>query len=261
MSVLYAGSLVHVMVDGIAPAFSRATGDRVAGDPGGSLALAHAISGRLQRADVFISAEPSVNASLMGRQQGGWVSWYVPFAASPLVLAYNPRGPFATALQTQPWYQVALQPGFRLGRTDPKLDPKGALTVRFVQAAASYYHRPRLAAELLGGAENPRQVFPETALVGRLQAGEVDAGFLYAEEAMAAHLPYLSLPPAITPQAEYTVTILRAAPDARAAVAFVRFLLGPQGQAILRRSGFGGVHPALVGQPAQVPPGLRRLLA
>ena len=259
--MLYAGSLVHVMQDGIGPAFTRASGDRLAGDPGGSVALANAVRAKLQRADVFISAEPTVNASLMGPGNGAWVSWYVPFAASPLVLAYNPKSRFASSLQTQPWYQVLAESGFRLGRTDPKLDPKGALTVQFVDAAGRYYHRPTLAAQVLGSAENPRQVFPETALVGRLQAGQIDAGFLYGEEASQAHLPYVRLPAAITPSAQYTVAILRAAPDPAAATAFVRFLLGPGGQAILRQEGFAQVRPVVAGNASALPSGLRALVS
>ena len=52
-----------------------------------------------------------------------------------MVIGYNPTSKFATDLQaasngSKPWYQVLEEPGLRLGRTDPALDPKGVRTLR-----------------------------------------------------------------------------------------------------------------------------------
>lgn len=260
VAVLYAGSLVNLMEHQIGPAFDRASGDHFQGYAGGSVALAHQIRGHLIRADVFISAVPSVNASLMGTAHGDWVRWYASFAAAPLVIGYNPKSRFAAALKTQPWYRVLGEPGFRLGRTDPKLDPKGALTIQLVQRAAALYHRPQLVRQLLGAAENPAQVFPEQNLVGRLQAGQLDAGFFYANEAVQAHIPFVSLPPALRLSALYTLTVVRGAPDPAGAAAFARYLLGPAARAFFRQDGLQVVPPKVVGQAAAVPAGLRPLL-
>ena len=68
-------------------------------------------------------------------------------------------------------------------------------------------------------------VFPEETLVGRLQAGQLDAGFFYAVEASAANIPTVSLGSKWRSSATYTIT--RAEPGARtrqAAIAFVSFL-------------------------------------
>ncbi len=250
VQVLYAGSLVDVMENAIGPAFHKATGYTLEGVAGGSTELASEITGRLRQGDVFISAAPSVNASLEGPANGRWASWYITFAQAPLVIGYNPQSSFARALQTQPWYAVMEQPGFRLGRTDPKLDPKGLLTLRAVDAAASYYHQPNLAQRILGGEENPSQVFPEEDLLGRLQAGQLDAGFFYANEAVQAHLPIIRLPKALHFAATFTVTVLRGAPHAAAAKAFVGFLLGRAGQALLRKDGLTIVPYAVNGSAA-----------
>jgi ABC-type Fe3+ transport system substrate-binding protein len=43
--------------------------------------------------------------------------------------------------------------------------------------------------------------------------------------------------------AGYTVTVLNRAPDTAGAVAFVRFLLGPQGQRLLRKVGVTLLSP------------------
>ena len=66
ISVLYAGSLVNLMEHGIGPAFDKASGDQFQGYPRGSQLLANQIKGKLRQGDVFISANPAVNKSLMG---------------------------------------------------------------------------------------------------------------------------------------------------------------------------------------------------
>jgi len=257
VSVLYAGSLVNVMENRIGPAFGQATGEQFRGFAAGSVALANQIKDKLRRADVFISAVPAVNSRLMGSQNGDWVRWYTSFATSPLVIGYNPQSRFAADLKSSAWYGVMARPGFRLGRTDPALDPKGTLTIQFMQRAAQYYHRPALAADVLGPDENPSQIFPEETLIGRLETGQLDAGFFYSIEAVSAHIPYITPPAAITLNAEYTVTVVRHAPNPDGAVAFVRFLLGPEGSRILRDAGFTPLHPKAVGDPEAVPGALR----
>ena len=256
VQVYYAGSLVELMQQSIGPAFTAETGYRFAGYAGDSQALANEIRGREVRADVFISAAPAVDTAL----GSAWVPWYASFATAPLVLGYNPHSRFAGALGSQPWYRVLAAPGFRLGRTDPQLDPKGELTVQFVQAAAAYYHQPGLVQQLLGPAENPAQVFPEADLVGRLQAGQLDAGFFYSMEAKQAGIPTIPLPGAIDPSATFTLAVVRNAPDAAAAAAFVHFLLGARGQALLDAAGLHAVPPKLSGDAADVPPSLRATL-
>src|SRR5262249_41760076 len=94
VSVLYAGSLVDVMEQGIGPAFAKATGYGYQGFGAGSKAVAAQIKGKLRKGDVFISAAPSVNRTLMGASNGDWVDWYGAFATSPLVIGYSPSSRF-----------------------------------------------------------------------------------------------------------------------------------------------------------------------
>lgn len=258
--VLYAGSLVDVMENSLGPAFHAATGYTMQGISAGSTALAQQIKGRLRQGDVFISASPSVNALLEGKANGDWVSWYASFAQAPLVIGYSPKSSFANALRTRPWYSVMEEKGFRLGRTDPKLDPKGSLTVSAVEAAQTFYHQPGLAQRVLGSAENPAQVFPEQDLVGRLQTGQLDAGFFYSNEAVQANIPTIALPSGLHFAADFTVTVLRGAPHAAAANAFVRFLLGSKGLSLLRADGLKIVPFQLSGSPNAVPKVLRGTL-
>ncbi len=260
VNVLYAGSLVNLMEHGIGPAFEGATGETFRGFAAGSNALANQIKGKLRQGDVFISANPKVNASLTGPANGSWVSWYVPFAESPLMIGYNAASRFAADFATKPWYEVLTEPGMRIGRTDPKLDPKGALTVQLMASAEQFYHRPGLAEQVLGAPANPGQVLPEETLVGRIQSGQLDAGFFYSTEITDARIPSVALPVAIAPRAVYTVTILRDAPHVADADRFVGFLLGSQGQHILKEHGLTLRKPSVSGEPGSAPPDIRALV-
>jgi molybdate/tungstate transport system substrate-binding protein len=259
VNVLYAGSLVNLMEHAIAPAFDKQDGADVRGYAGGSNKLANEIKGKLVPGDVFISANPKVNADLMGPTNGGWVDWYVTFAQSPLVIGYNPSSRFAADLRSKPWYEVLQEPGIRIGRTDPKLDPKGKLTLELLTKASAVTKIPDLSKTVLGDPENPAQVLPEESLVGRLQSGQIDVGFFYSTETTDLKIPAITLPPETALSARYTATVLNGAPNAAGAVHFLSFLLGPQGAALMRKHGLGLVAPKISGDLHRVPPAILAL--
>jgi molybdate/tungstate transport system substrate-binding protein len=255
VNALYAGSLVGLMQNQIGPAFQKATGYSVTGFSAGSKELATEIKGKVHQGDVFISASPKVNASLEGMKNGNWVSWYAEYATSGLVLGYNPNSKFAADLKTKPWYEVITEPGFRLGFTDPATDPKGVLAAEALTATAASKNLPTLKTL----ASDKADVYPEETLVGRLQAGQLDAGFFYTIEATAAKIPTVPLTGEKL-KATYTVTILNNAPHEPAAEAFVSYLLGPDGQATLKQDGFTLITPPKV-SGSGVPSGLQSLLS
>src|ERR1700743_1835651 len=158
VNVLYAGSLVNLVERSVGPAFEKETGVHFQGYAAGSNKIANEIKGKLRRGDVFISASPKVNTSLMGAANGDHVSWYVGFAESPLMIGYNPRSKFAAEFKRRRWDEVLKEPGIRIGRTDPKLDPKGAFTVEMVTKAADLYHQHDLVEKTLGAADKPEHV-------------------------------------------------------------------------------------------------------
>jgi molybdate/tungstate transport system substrate-binding protein len=257
VDVLYAGSLVDLMQQQLGPAFHAATGYTVDGVSAGSQELAAEIKGKTQRADVFVSASPKVDAGLVGAANGDWVSWYATFASSPLVLGYNPHSRFAHELRTEPWWKVVTAKGFLLGWTDPATDPKGVLAVEAMKKAAGAHHSTAL--ETLAASTSTE--FPEQTLVGRLQAGQLDAGFFYDVEAKAAGLPTVALS-GVGLSGEYTVTVVNAAPDGAAAEAFVAFLLGHPGRSILAKNGLTVPRRVPVtGDTKAVPSSLERLFS
>lgn len=238
VDVLFAGSLLTVMQQRIEPAFQRATGYHVVGVANGSSALASEIKGGTLVGDVFVSASPKADQSLVGTANGDWVSRYRVFGESHLVLGYNPASTFAPLLRREPWYDVVDRPGFLLGRTDPATDPKGTLAVDALRGVALSYDRPQLNAL----ATSTSNVFTETSLVGELQAGQLDAGFFYRVEADAAHLSTVALV-GTDLVARYTVATLRHAPHPSAAAAFSAFLLGPVGRRLLASDGVDAIVP------------------
>jgi molybdate/tungstate transport system substrate-binding protein len=260
VKVLYAGSLLNLMEHSIGPAFDKATGGQFHGFAGGSVLLANQVKGKLRQGDVFISAVPEVNTALMGADNGSWVSWYVTFGESPLVIGYSPSSKYAPDFRTMPWYEALVQPGIRIGSTDPKLDPKGRLTVQLLTHAADHYNIPNLEPRALGAPENPAQVLPEETLVVRLQSGQLDAAFFYSIETSDAKIPTVNLPSAITPKAVYTATVLRDAPNPAGARQFVTFLLGHQGQTLMHEHGLTLRRPALAGDAKVVPQAIRVML-
>ncbi len=286
VSVAYAGSLVNLMEHHLGPAFSQATVYGYEGRGAGSVALANQIKSKLIAPDVFISASKAAYKPLQGAANGDIVSWYLTFAGNSMVIGYNSKSQLAArfaaaASGAEPWYQVLETPGLRLGRTDPKLDPKGVNTLYTLQLAETYYQQPGLKAKIIGTDENSAQIFPEEELVARLTAGQLDAGFFYLNEAKEAGIPYIALPKQIDlsdpslasayAAATYTtatgtvqhgapilfsVTIPATAKNEAGAVAFVQYLLGKQGQALLASGGFLTVPITFTGDAAKLPPGL-----
>ncbi len=238
----------------LGPAFAHAKGYGYQGVGAGSTELVAQIKGHVRKGDVFISASPKADAKLEGAANGNHVLWYATFADSPLVIGYNPHSRFAARFRSEPWNRVITQPGIRVGRTDPKLDPKGKLTVEALTKAAAALHQPGLKTAL-----SRFQVFPEEDLVGRLEAGQLDAGFFYSVEAAAQHMPTVPLTP-VKVNATYTITILSGAPNEKGARAFVAFFLSPRGRRILSSNRMILTTPHVIGQASAVPAGLRGIL-
>jgi molybdate transport system substrate-binding protein len=72
-------------------------------------------------------------------------------------------------------------------------------------------------------------------------AGAVEAGFVYLTDVVATRgkLRAIELPARLRPAVVYAVAVVRGAPHANEARAFVAGLNGPRGRAALRAAGFG----------------------
>jgi molybdate/tungstate transport system substrate-binding protein len=266
LRVAYAGSMGVVMDGAAGPSFARAHGATYQGIGQGSYALARLLASHQLQADVFVSITPGPMQVL---KQAGLVGEAVPVASTQMVISYSPHSRFAAdfsaaAQGRKNWYDVLSEPGLRLGRTDPAIDPQGANVLLTLQLAADYYHRPGLPQKIAGSPQNPAQIFTEASLMSRLEAGQIDAAISYLSAARSHHLPTINLPDEINlgdpamqaswydrasltldhgktlkvqPLVFYAAALLNAR-QAQLARAFIAYLQSPEGQATFREHGY-----------------------
>lgn len=256
-TVLYAASLEDLMTNRVGPRFQNATGDTFQGQGANSGTIANGIASKTMTGDVFISAAASANAPLQGAANSNLVTWYVTFASTKLLIAYNPNSQFAKDFNSKPWYQVLQEPGIKVGRTDPTTDPKGKLTVAALHTAQSAYNLP---AGFASSVESQTQVFPEAALVGDLQSGQLDAGFFYSVEASAASISSTVTLGQAEQTAPYTITLLNNASNQRAGTDFIAYLLGKDGVKQMKSVGLTILPYQVTGTRDDIPKKIQSLL-
>jgi molybdate/tungstate transport system substrate-binding protein len=205
-----------------------------------------------------------------------------------MVLAYSPASRFAGAFEAaqrggRPWYEVLRQPGLRLKRSDPSVDPGGYRAVFVMALAESFYRVPGLRDAVLGDDDNPAQIaMGDYAALAR---GEIDAAITYVTNAVGAGVPYLELPPEVdqsdpslsaryasasytSPSGQtfrgaplaYGATIPESAPNPHGAASFVAYLLSEAGRAALARYGFLPAEILVSGDVSAMPLALRALV-
>lgn len=248
---------------------------------GASGDMVKAVTQLHQPADVVGVADYSLVPRLMFPAHA---SWYVGFVSNQITFAYTAHSKGAAELTSADWYKVLARPGVHIGRSNPAADPSGYQTLQMLQLANGYYHRPGLAASVLKNSPDSSVAETETSLISALQSGQIDYLAIYKSTAQEQHLKYVKLPAQInlsdpslasaygkasvhagslgTLTAKpiiYAMTVPADAPDAALARKFIRFVIGPDGQAIMRENGFEVFSPALAQPRAKVPASIRPL--
>ena len=202
--VAYAGSLLTVNEQHVGPGFQAATGYSYTGRGAESLAVAQEIAAGTINPGVFESVGPAPIKLI----QPKFTTWYASFAASPIVVAYNPNGKYASTFKAiasgkepvSSLFSLMARPGFLLGRTDPDTDPQGRAFVLMTKLAEKKLGVPAstISTVLGGTGTGPSpQIYAETSLLAHLEAGQLDATSAYRSQAVQQHLPYISLPASI----------------------------------------------------------------
>jgi molybdate/tungstate transport system substrate-binding protein len=295
VSVAYAGSLLYLMEKVVGPAFTAETGYGYSGRGAGSLALSKEIAAGEITPDVFLSIGSKPIKSLEPK----FTSWYVQVAASPIVIAYSRTSRFASQLAAiaahrrpvTDLFRLLATKGFRLGRTDPNVDPQGQAFIEMLQLAKRRFGLPPGEIEqILGGpprtsnAASP-EIFEETALEPRLEAGQLDAASAFLSQAIELHLPYIDLGPALDLGDPALADVYKRASiplstgeivhgkplvvdvaeigttHAAAARAFIAYLLSPAGRAAFARNGYRLLPAKAFGNLAAVPAAVKGELA
>ena len=234
--------------------------------------------------DVLGVADYSLIPKLMSAPARPHATWYLGFVSNQITLAYTSHSKGAGQLTPANWYTVVAQPGVHIGRSNPAADPSGYQFLQMLQLAQGYYHDPGLAAAVLKNSPDSSVAETETSLLAALQSGQIDYLAIYRSNALEEHLKYIALPPQVnlsdqamaTSYAKVTInagslgnkqakpiiyglTIPSNAPDPALAEKFIGFVLGPQGQAIMRSNGFVVINPALASSQGKAPAALQPL--
>src|SRR3984957_19536072 len=282
VSVAYASSLEYLNEKVVGPAFEKAEGYKYSGTGAASGTLSSEIAAKEITPNVF----ESVGADNIMPLEPKFTKWYVPYAGTQMVVAYNPKSKYASQFQafangTKPLsglFTLLETPGLKLGRTDPNIDPQGRDFIYMLELAQSYYHLPSdTVAKILGtsdpGTASSSQIYAESSLDSTLQSGQLDASSAFITQAVELHLSYIKLPAAISlssaadaaayGKATVTITVSGAkttksgspqviditiiGKPTPAAIAFVKYTLSKAGLAQYKQGGFTLLTPTVTG--------------
>lgn len=281
VSVAAAGSLARPLA-AVLDTLARREGIAARVEHAGSVELARRTADLGQPPDLLLVADAEVIAE---RLTPAHATWHAILATDRMTLGHRADGAFATRLRTEPWHVAAAAAGVAVGRSDPDLDPAGYRALLAARLAERHLREPGLAGRLLARAP-AANVRPKSAdLVALVQAGELDAAWLYESAARSAGLAVVRLPDAVSLGApaeslayaaasvrvagrtrrdsaivrgrpiRFALTIPRGAanPDGGARVA--AYLLSPEGRRLLGAFGLDASEPPRLvgtGAPARV---------
>ncbi|MDN5845537.1 MAG: extracellular solute-binding protein [Candidatus Nitrosocosmicus sp.] len=282
--VMYAGSLVKIFEDMVGPAFENKSGYTYVGEGKGSVQVSNLIRDGFRTPDVFVSAGTIPIVRLMNTNPTPIADWLLEFGSAEIVIAYSQNSPHYSDLEKArkgevPWYDVISQEGFKFGRTDPELDPKGYYGIITAELANIYYNDSSIKDRMLGDDRNPKQIFPEETLKTVLETGQLDSIVAYKHEAISRGLPYITLPDEINlsnpkfsnfyKQANYTlesdqrviygepvyfsITIPNTVKNLDGAISFVNFILSKNGSHLIENQGLNRINITSEGDVDKIP--------
>jgi len=291
-SVAAASSLSYLHEKIVGPAFTKAEGYKYSGQYNSAGDLESDIASGEITPNVF----ESVGGDNITPLEPKFTKWYIQYAGTSMVIAYNPKSKYAADFKayadgSKPLsglFTLMQTPGFKLGRTDPNIDPQGRDFIYMLELAQSYYHLPSdTVAKILGtsdfGSASSSQIYAESALDSVLESGQLDASSAFITQAIELHLDYIPLPPQInlgdaSMAAQYqtaSVTVTsNGSPSTKhgspqviditiigkptpAGIAFVKYTLSPAGRALWKQGGFSLLTPTATGDSSAIPAAIK----
>ncbi len=250
---------------------------------GGSVMMAKRITDLHQDADLLAVADYNVIPKYMFANPAH-AAWYVGIARNAITFVYTDKSKYANEINADNWYKVLARQGVEIGRSNPDTDPSGYQTVQMLDLAEKYYEAPGLEQNILANAPLANMRDTETALISALQLGQIDYLAIYRSDALQHHLKFIDLPAKInlsdpadsadylkgvahTKNGDlagkpivYAITIVDGSKNADLAEKYVALLLAPEGQAVIKDSGFGEFNPAYAVNVAAMPAELRKMV-
>ena len=233
----------------------------------GSTKAARKITDQKRPCDIMASADYKVIDKMLVPK---YTDWNIRFATNQLVLCYTGKSRDADQINSGNWYEILQKKGVVWGHSDPNLDPAGYRSLMVLQLAEKYYRMPGLYDRIIANrpASNVRPKAKE--LISLLKTGNMDYAWEYLSVAVQHGLKYVILPDEINlgsykhddfykqavvkvkgkkpgtvmelkgKSVTYGITILKDAPNKEAAVAFLEYMLDPNGGLkILKNMGQG----------------------
>ena len=254
---------------------------------GGSVKMVKQVTDLKEPADLVAVADYTVIPKYMfgngGKQK--YTDWYAGFASNEITFVYTDKSKGQDKITPDNWYKVLAEKGVQIGRSNPDTDPSGYQTLQMLNLAEKYYKAPGLSQNILANAPKANIRDTETELLSALQAGQIDYLAIYKSDALQHKLKYLQLPAQInlgdpkysdsykeaTVQTKngnlagmpivYALTIPNNAANAEWAQKYAAFILGPDGQAIFQKDGFGILPKPYANDVSKVPASLSSLVA
>ena len=276
--IFHAGSL-SVPFDDMEKAFeAKYPKVDVQRESGGSTKLARMITELGKPADIMASADYEVIDQMLVPE---FAAWNVRFATNQIVLCYTPASKYASEVNDKNWAEILQRKDVVWGHADPNLDPCGYRSLMAIQLAEKFSGQAGLYDKVLANRPE-KNVRPKSVeLISMLESGNMDYAFEYMSVAVQHGLKYVAFDDhinmgnfAMDPfyktatvkvtgkepgqfvelkgnSITYGVTMLKNAPNAQAAEAFLAYLLDESGGLkILKDQGQPPLVPVNVGTEA-----------
>jgi molybdate transport system substrate-binding protein len=200
--------------------------------------------------DVFAPSSPAViDQDLMNKRVAGSnqdaASWYVIFSENEMVVITAKGNPLGIR-------QVSdlAKPAVRFIRITPENDLATGRTIDFLKRAAALEGKPELGQKIIDAAIiDPSRPTTVSETVRAVREGTAGAGVVYYSAAVAAQdgVDIIRFPASVnmSETIRNAASVLGPAKNPKQATEFVRFLLTPEAQAILKESGQPPVVPAV----------------
>jgi molybdate/tungstate transport system substrate-binding protein len=252
---------------------------RILLEPAGSLVCARKITELKKPCDIMASADYFVINQLLIPE---YTDWSIRFASNEIVIAYTEKAAYSKDITDGNWMDILQKDDVIYGRADPDNDPCGYRTVMTFLLAEKHYNRKGIAESFIS--KNKDYVRPkEVDLIALMEANAIDYMFQYKSVAIQHGLKFLELPDEINLGNQsmsqlygtvnvdvtgdkpgtrmkvtgefinYSLTILKDAPNSKDATAFVSFLLSKEGMDVFRKNGQEPVIPFFTDQPEKIP--------